>query len=92
MADPWKAEPLGSGRFQFTNVSGGKLVAVTLSPSSSGDEVVVEDGVAEDRWVVPNPVDAGASFVAVVRGSGVRITASTPPPAMRHLYWEMAVS
>lgn len=92
MADPWKAEQLGSGRFRFTNVSGGKLVAVVLAPSADGTEVVVEDGVSDDPWVVPAPVDAGESFIAVVRGAGVRITASTPPPRMNHLYWEMEVS
>jgi hypothetical protein len=35
--------------------------------------------------IVTAPVDAGASFVAVVRGSGVRITA-TAAPSMTHTY------
>ena len=90
MAEPWKSEALGSGRFRFTNTSGGKLAMVVLSPVS-GAEVRVEDGVAEDPHVVPVPVDAGGSFVAVVRGAGVRITA-TAPPSMQNVYWELSVS
>lgn len=90
MAEPWKSEALGAGRFRFTNTSGGKLAMIVLAPVS-GAEVRVENGVAEDPHVVPAPVDAGDSFVAVVRGAGVRITA-TAPPSMQHVYWELAVS
>lgn len=63
---------------------------VVLAPIE-GSEVVVEDGVAADAHVVPAPVDAGGSFVAVVRGAGVRVTA-TAVPSMGHVFQELEVS
>lgn len=90
MLDPWKAEPLGEGRFRFTNMSGRKLAMITLSPVQ-GAEVRVEDGTPLDELAVPHPVNSGASFTAVVRGAGVRVTA-TAVPAMEPVYWELAVS
>jgi hypothetical protein len=90
VADPWEAESIGSGRFRFTNTSGGKLGMVALSPVDS-TEVEVEGGVPDDPHVVPEPVNAGESFVAVVRGSGVRVTA-TATPSMANVDWEFSVS
>lgn len=54
----------------------------TLTPFGA-THVKVED--SPEPHIVPAPVDAGASFVAVVRGSGVRITA-TAVPSMTHTY------
>lgn len=45
----------------------------------------VEVEGSPEPHIVPGPVDAGASFVAVVRGRGVRITA-TAVPSMTHTY------
>lgn len=90
MTDTWRTESLGAGRFRFTNVSTGRLAMIVLAPIE-GAEVVVEDGVAEDPWVVPSPVDTGASFVAVVRGAGVGITA-TAVPSMEPVYQKLEVS
>ena len=89
MADPWEAEPIGSGKYRFTNISGGNLGMVVLSPVD-GTEVKVEDGVPDDPHVVPKPVSAGESFVAVVRGIGVRVTA-TAVPSMANVFWELSV-
>lgn len=87
---PWKAESIGSGKFRFTNVSGGKLGMIVLTPVDL-TEVRVEDGVRDDPHVVPKPIDAGESFVAVVRGKGVRVTA-TAVPSMTNVYWDLSVS
>lgn len=79
---PWSAIPLGANRYRFTNASGGRLAMIALTPFGA-THVEVED--SPEPHVVPAPVDAGASFVAVVRGSGVRITA-TSVPSMTHTY------
>jgi hypothetical protein len=63
---------------------------VVLSPFD-GTEVVVNNGVSEDPHAVPRPVEAGASFEAVIRGAGVRVTA-TAPPEMTDVYWDFEVS
>lgn len=51
------------------------------------DEVSVEGGVPDDPYIFPAPVDAGSSFIAVVRGDGVRVTA-TAVPSMQNMYWQ----
>lgn len=79
---PWSATPLGANRYHFTNTSGGRLAMITLTPFGA-TQVEVED--SPDPHTVPAPVDAGANFVAVVRGRGVRITA-TAVPSMTHTY------
>jgi tetratricopeptide (TPR) repeat protein len=79
---PWSATPLGANRYRFTNASGGRLAMIALTPFGA-THVEVED--SPEPHIVPAPVDAGASFVAVVRGSGVRITA-TAVPSMTHTY------
>lgn len=79
---PWSAIPLGANRYRFTNTSGGRLAMVTLTPSGA-THVEVED--SPEPHIVAAPVDAGASFVAVVRGQGVRITA-TGVPSMTPTY------
>jgi hypothetical protein len=89
-ADPWKAEALGSGKFRLTNVSGAKLVMITLTPDGATN-VEVEGYVAGDPHAVPKPIDAGESFIAAVRGKGVRVTA-TSPPSMTHVYWDFVPS
>ncbi|CDM77200.1 Regulatory protein AfsR [Mycobacterium marinum] len=81
-ARPWSAIPLGANRYRFTNTSGGRLAMITLMPFGA-TQVEVED--SPEPHVVPAPVDAGASFVAVVRGRGVHITA-TAVPSMAHTY------
>ncbi|HEY6649467.1 MAG TPA: hypothetical protein VI217_20480 [Mycobacterium sp.] len=63
---------------------------IVLAPVG-GAEAKVEDGIEDDPHAVPAPVDAGGSFVALVRGAGVRITA-TAVPSMTHVYWELSVS
>lgn len=55
---------------------------ITLTPFGATD---VEVEGSPEPHIVPAPVDAGASFVAVVRGNGVRITA-TAVPSMTHTY------
>ena len=79
---PWSAIPLGANRYRFTNASGGRLAMIVLTPFGA-THVEVED--SPEPHIVPAPVDAGASFVAVVRGRGVRITA-TAVPSMTHTY------
>ncbi|OHU79015.1 tetratricopeptide repeat protein [Mycobacteroides chelonae] len=79
---PWSAIPLGANRYRFTNASGGRLAMIALVPFGA-THVEVED--SPEPHTVPAPVDAGASFVAVVRGQGVRITA-TAVPSMAHTY------
>lgn len=79
---PWSAIPLGANRYRFTNTSGGRLAMITLMPFGA-TQVEVED--SPEPHTVPVPVDAGASFVAVVRGRGARITA-TAVPSMTHIY------
>ena len=79
---PWSAIPLGANRYRFTNASGGRLAMITLTPFGATHAEV--EGSPEPH-TVPTPVDAGASFVAVVRGEGVRITA-TELPSMTHTY------
>jgi tetratricopeptide (TPR) repeat protein len=86
---PWTAEPLGSDRFRFTNTSGLRLAMVVLTPAN-GTAVRVEDGVADDPHVVPVPVNAGSNFIALVRGRGLRITA-TAVPSTRNVYWDFAL-
>lgn len=55
---------------------------ITLTPFGATHAEV--EGSPEPH-TVPTPVDAGASFVAVVRGEGVRITV-TELPSMTHTY------
>lgn len=90
MSDAWDVEQLGAGRFRFTNVSGGRLAMITLTPHDA-TEVAVEDGAPGDAWVVPSPVGPGEAFTAVVRGAGVRITA-TAVPSMQPVYQDLPVS
>lgn len=79
---PWSAIQLGANRYHFTNVSGGRLAMITLTPFGA-THVEVED--SPEPHTVPVPIDAGASFVAVVRGRGARITA-TAVPSMTNTY------
>lgn len=79
---PWSAIALGANRYRFTNASGGRLAMIALTPFGA-THVEVED--SPEPHTVPAPVDAGASFVAVVRGRGARITA-TAVPSMTHTY------
>ncbi|WP_273735410.1 tetratricopeptide repeat protein [Mycolicibacterium septicum] len=79
---PWSAIPLGANRYRFTNTSDERLAMITVTPFGA-TQVEVED--SPGPHVVPKPVDAGASFIAVVRGRGVRITA-TAVPSMVHIY------
>ncbi len=59
---------------------------ITLSPHGA-TQVKVEDSV--DPHTVPAPVDAGDSFVALVRGRGMRITA-TAVPSVTYIYLDFA--
>ncbi len=83
---PWTAARLGENRYQFTNTSGAKLAQITLAPHGA-TQVKVDDSPVPHT--VPAPVDAGDSFVAVVRGRGMRITA-TAMPSMTYIYWDFA--
>lgn len=85
MAEPWSAEHIGGGKFRFSNTSGRKLVAVTLTPTD-GAKARVIDGVPDDPWVVPRPVEAGSHFEAFVEGA-VRVTA-TIPETFGSVYWD----
>lgn len=87
--EPWTAEPIGDGKFKFTNVSGGRLAMITLTPVQA-TRVEVEGFVAGDPHSVPSPVDAGESFIATVRGPGVQVNA-TAVPAMRYVYWSLSI-
>ena len=71
---PWSAVPLGANRYRFTNTSGERLAQITLAPFGA-TQVEVED--SPEPHTVPAPIGAGDSFVAMVRGSGARITATT---------------
>lgn len=79
---PWSVISLGANRYRFTNVSGGRLAMVTLRPFGA-THVEVED--SPEPHTVSAPVDDGASFVALVLGSGMRI-AATAVPAMKHIF------
>ena len=92
MADPWTTEPLGAGRYRFTNVSGGRLEMISLYPLGATEVQVVVGGVAGEPHLVEAGIADGEFFVAVVRGQGVRVTSSTAYPAMRTVIWELAVS
>lgn len=83
---PWSAIPLGANRYRFTNASGGCLAMIALTPFGA-THVEVEE--SPEPHIVPAPVDAGDSFIAVVRGSGVRVTA-TAVPSMTHTYTDFA--
>lgn len=83
---PWAAEDLGENRYRFTNTSGRTLAMVTLRPHSA-THVAVEDNA--ESHTVSAPVDAGSSFIAVVRGRGTYITA-TAVPSMTNVYWDFA--
>jgi hypothetical protein len=64
--DPWKAEPLGEGRFRFTNESGCPLGAIAVNPFRGGD-VDVENHTGNS----PNLVGRrgpGESLIGKVRG------------------------
>ncbi|WP_167668466.1 hypothetical protein [Mycobacteroides salmoniphilum] len=87
VSDPWTSEHIGSDRFRFTNVSGGRLAMIVLAPIGN-TEVKVEDGVESAPHVVSASIENGGSFVAVLRGVGTRITA-TEVPSMTHRYWEL---
>jgi hypothetical protein len=64
------------------------MITLTLHDAT---QAKVEDGVDFDPDAVPAPVDAGDSFVAVVRGSGMRISASAVS-SMTHVYWDFALT
>ena len=83
---PWSAESLGDGHFRFTNTSSGTLAMITLYPIGAA-QVKVEDGVDDDPHVVPASVAAGGSFIALVRGRGMRVTA-TAMPSMTNVSWD----
>lgn len=85
---PWSMNPLGANRYRFTNASGGRLAMIALTPFGA-TQIEVED--SPEPHTVPAPVEAGASFVAVVRGSGVRITA-TAVPSMRDIYSDFVLA
>jgi tetratricopeptide (TPR) repeat protein len=73
---PWTAARLGENRYRFTNTSGLKLAQITLAPYGA-TQVKIED--SPEPHTVPAPIYAGDSFVAVVRGRGMRITARALP-------------
>jgi hypothetical protein len=83
---PWSAAPLGANRYRFTNTSGRRLAQITLAPFGA-TQVEVED--SPEPHTVPAPIDAGDSFVAMVRGRGARITA-TAMPSMMYVYSDFA--
>ena len=56
----------------------------TLSPLGA-THVQVEE--SPDSYTVPAPVDAGDTFVAVVRGRGLRVNA-TALPSLTYMYWD----
>ena len=74
-SDPWKAEPLGDDRYEFTNVSGRKLGAMAVDPFEGG-EVEIETNAGNVSRTV-RTLETGGSFIAKVRGS-VRIMATDP--------------
>ena len=84
--DPWTTARLGENRYRFTNTSGVKLPQITLAPHGA-TQVKVED--SPEPHTVPTSVDAGDSFVAVVRGRGMHITA-TAMPSMTYVYSDFA--
>jgi hypothetical protein len=61
------------------NTSGRRLAQITLAPFGA-TQVEVED--SPEPHTVPAPIDAGDSFVAMVRGRGMRITATAMPSTM----------
>jgi tetratricopeptide (TPR) repeat protein len=73
---PWAGAVLANNRYRFTNISGGRLAQITVDPYGS---TVIEVEGSPDPHVVAAPLDDGGSFVAVIRGGGVRITASSMP-------------
>lgn len=79
---PWSAVPLGSDRYRFTNASGGRLAMIALTPLGA-TQVEVEG--SPEPHTLSAPIDAGASFIAMVCGKGVRITA-TALSSMTHTY------
>ncbi|AMO62349.1 Regulatory protein AfsR [Mycolicibacterium phlei] len=83
---PWSATTLEPDRYRFTNTSGGRLAQITLAPFGA-TQVMVEN--SPDPHIVPEPVANGGSFVAVVRGRGMRITA-TAMPSMVPVYLDFS--
>jgi tetratricopeptide (TPR) repeat protein len=73
---PWSAAELANYRYRFTNISGGRLVAVTIDPYGA---TVIEVEGSPDPHVVPAPIGDGGSFVAVIRGTGGIIRATRVP-------------
>jgi hypothetical protein len=82
--DPWTTARLGENRYRFTNTSGRGLAQITPSPLGA-THVQVEE--SPDSYTVPAPVDAGDTFVAVVRGRGLRVNA-TALPSLTYMYWD----
>ncbi len=68
----WGGAILANNRYRFTNISGGRLTQITVDPCGS---TVIEVEGSPDPHAVPAPLEDGGSFVAVIRGEGVRITA-----------------
>lgn len=83
--EQWDARHLADDRYEFVNVSGSRLAMITLSPI--GGSFVAVEGSQIDPHAVESAVDAGASFVASVRGAGVRIMA-TDVARGTHTPWE----
>jgi hypothetical protein len=83
---PWTAARLGENRYRFTNTSGVRFAQITLAPYGAA-QVKIED--SPEPHTIPAPIDAGDSFVAVVRGRGMRITA-TALPSMTYVYSDFA--
>lgn len=73
---PWAGAILANDRYRFTNISGGRLAQITVDPC--GDTTIEVEG-SVDPHTVPAPLDDGESFVATIRGEGVRITATRIP-------------
>ncbi|MCV7418821.1 hypothetical protein [Mycolicibacterium litorale] len=72
-------------------MSDGKLAMITLSPFGSTEAQVITGGAKEDPHVVKSPIEPGDFFVAIVRGEGVRVTA-TAVPSMTPVYFDLLVS
>lgn len=90
--DPWRAEPLGAGRFRFTNTSSGLLEMIELHPLGLSEIQVTVGGVEDNPHVVRYSIAPGDFFVAIVRGEGVRVTSSTAYPVLRTVIWTLEVS
>ncbi|MDV8006781.1 hypothetical protein [Rhodococcus sp. IEGM 1318] len=82
----WTAEKLEDApdKYRITNSYGSRLVMVAIAPNPGALARVV--GAKIDAHTLDSPVDAGAHFDVIIKGGGIRVTATDP--GVKHVYWD----